>query len=620
VDSDDPCDEEPSSPGPQIANSRGPGARLQTVGKRSTLKTIDRPLLFLVAAALVLYVPGMSWGIPHATGPDRLHAWGNDDQVPLPPLTELHASLTEPGPGRNVAYPYFHYLLVGAAYTPYLGYLYATGKMSSVSGVYPFGLTDPVASFTMLTWIGRFVTLILALGVVVSAYITGRALQDRLLGTIAGAFAMVMFPMTYYAKSGNLDVPVLAWTSMAIAVGILVVTSGMTVKRAVLLGGFIALAGATKDQAAGSFFLFMPVVLWHHWRSRTVHRLGRWEGVWAAPAAGAAAAVGTFVLASGIPLDPRRFIDHLTLARSVGTGSSGLFDRHAATLSGYAAQVTDILFNLADMLSPLIFILAAVGTGVALRKRHPSALLLLSSIGFVVMILPVRLTRIHHTFPIAWPLTILAAYAVWAGIKRGGRTRTVSTVFGGLATVLALLPSLDIAHAMIWDSRYDAQEWLDERLVPGDVVLFFGAPLKNPYFAAETETIAIDQPDNAASTIRERRPEYIIAMPEDTDELRNRVEWREGPLSVRNAYVPAPLFAALADGSLGYRLAARFQTPRLLPWSYRPHLSYATVNPPIHLFARTDLAGDAPALEPWSTAPHNPPVYRVNEPPPRPRG
>jgi hypothetical protein len=58
---------------------------------------------------------------------------------------------------------------------------------------------------------------------------------------------------------------------------------------------------------------------------------------------------------------------------------------------------------------------------------------------------------------------------------------------------------------------------------------------------------------------------------------------------------------------------AQFQTPRLIPWIDRPFLSYATVNPPIQLYARLDRAGDMPALTAWQTAPHYPRWWRVQE-------
>ena len=79
-------------------------------------------------------------------------------------------------------------------------------------------------------------------------------------------------------------------------------------------------------------------------------------------------------------------------------------------------------------------------------------------------------------------------------------------------------------------------------------------------------------------------------------------------------YLPGEVFHALADGSLGYRLVGKFQSPRLMPWLPRPFLSYSTVNIPVQIFARADRAGNAPPLEPWLTAPHYPKPRKAYEP------
>jgi hypothetical protein len=90
--------------------------------------------------------------------------------------------------------------------------------------------------------------------------------------------------------------------------------------------------------------------------------------------------------------------------------------------------------------------------------------------------------------------------------------------------------------------------------------------------------------DEIAAGWRERRPRFIVLTPDYTSR----------PGEPFAASTPPRIYEMLMDGSLGYRLAARFETPRLLPWARRPDLDYPTVNPPILLFMP---AGD-PALGP----------------------
>ena len=95
----------------------------------------------MVAATLALVLPIANWGIPHVNADLRAHAWGNDDQVPLAPLAELHNALVEARSDRNVAYPMFHYLLLGGAYAPYLAALKLGGDLERPSGDI-FGMTQ----------------------------------------------------------------------------------------------------------------------------------------------------------------------------------------------------------------------------------------------------------------------------------------------------------------------------------------------------------------------------------------------------------------------------------------------------------------------------------------------
>jgi hypothetical protein len=158
----------------------------------------------LVLASLVLYGSGLSWGIPHATAPDRDNSWGVDDGTPLEPLAEMH-NIVAPSPDRNLGYPLMHPFMVSAAYAPYLAYLWATGGLATVSGVYPYGLTDPVRALAVLSLIAHALSTVLGAGLVLAVYLAGRRLWDRPTGVVAALFAMTSFPMFYYTRTGNVD-------------------------------------------------------------------------------------------------------------------------------------------------------------------------------------------------------------------------------------------------------------------------------------------------------------------------------------------------------------------------------------------------------------------------------
>lgn len=568
------------------------------------------PFVFAVLC-LIVYLPGINWGIPYATGPERTHAWGNDDLVPLAPLAEMHNTFVEAKPDRNIAYPWFHYFLLACAYSPYLVYLYLTGGIQNPTSIYPFGLSDPVTTFVYLSWIGRSVSLLLAIVTVIGAYLTGKYLWGRREGTITALFTLLMFPMAYYARLGNLDVPVLGWTSLGLATFALMLRQGVTLKRGILFSIFLALAISTKTQAFASFLFIVPFLFWLHFKEGQKHQFGRWQGVWVTPTVAAVVFIAVFVFANGILFDPDRFVEYTRKVFLVGT--QVLYLRYPATLNGYLLQARDLVLYLSDVMSWPLLIVAGLGILLAVRRDRLALAMVLSSIGFYLMLLPVRFSRLHYLLAVALPLNLFAAYAFSRALEQRRAIRAGAMVALVGLTGYLLLQTADLTHAMVYDARYAAGKWLRESVEPGDRVMYFGAPLKLPPLRADVEAVRVDYRREVVPAVNEVKPEFIIVMPEDTNEERLRVEWRWGPHSVYNDYITNADYTRLVDGSLGYRLVARFQTPRLFPWLYRPFLSYPTVNPPIHIYARSDRAHDAQTIEPWRTAPHYPEHVSVRE-------
>ena len=86
-----------------------------------------RTPLILIALALVLYLPTIGWGIPHANSPERTKTFATDAILPLEALAEMHNTFIVSKPDRNYGYPWWHYAVVAGAQAPYLAYLLATG-------------------------------------------------------------------------------------------------------------------------------------------------------------------------------------------------------------------------------------------------------------------------------------------------------------------------------------------------------------------------------------------------------------------------------------------------------------------------------------------------------------
>src|SRR5437764_13175139 len=119
--------------------------------KRFTgLWTSYRAEVLLAVAALVLYAAGMHWGWPSGIGPDQVRPWGHDDVMPLGALAELQNTFVHASANRYLGYPLLQYLIVAAAYSPYLMVLFATAGMSYPNAVYPHGLAGTLRAFEVL--------------------------------------------------------------------------------------------------------------------------------------------------------------------------------------------------------------------------------------------------------------------------------------------------------------------------------------------------------------------------------------------------------------------------------------------------------------------------------------
>ena len=267
----------------------------------------DRAPLLLGLLSLALFLPGIHWGIPHATAVERTHAWGNDDEVPLGALAEMHNTFVISKPDRNIAYPWFHYFAGACAGGPYLLYLLVTGGLTHPSPEYPYGFADPVTSMKVLALMGRSISVVMSIATVLGAYYTARNLWTRTAGVIAAVLTMLMFPLAYYARVANPDAHVLGWTSLGLAAFAACLRHGLTAKRGALLGTCVAFAAATKDQSGGSFFLVPLALLWLHFFGRRPPEQDERARGWWPPLAALVTFTVVYILASGIPIDPARY-------------------------------------------------------------------------------------------------------------------------------------------------------------------------------------------------------------------------------------------------------------------------------------------------------------------------
>lgn len=564
------------------------------------LPSVSKTVWTLAIFAFLAYLPGFWWGAPHATDADRKQSWGVDDETPLGPLAEVH-NIIEPKPDRNFGYPLMYFFTVATAYAPYLGWLWLTGQWTTISGVYPFGMADPVSTLKIMTYIAHLVTVMMGVGTVLAAYETGRVLQNRRTGVITALFAMTSYPMFYYARSGNVDVPMLFFIALTVMMFAQCLAKEVTARRLALLGVFAGFTLGTKEQGIGAFLLIPVVLLILQWRQQE----GAWRSsrFWKPLLAGAAGAFIAFGFGSGLFIEPSRYITHVQLIGGrvdlIAAGAIYIPNIFPNTWSGHIQYAQKIVEFLIDMMTFPGLLLAVAGLLWLLRAAPRKGMVALTAVTYLLFIfVTLRAAQMRYLMPIPYLLAFPAAWLVNKGMDR---TQTAAR-WGALLLVVGivgfnLLRGTALTYEMINDSRFAAAAWLAARTEPGDSVEFFGPIQKLPPLAAgvtaqpATEFQGIYVPtrkdDAKVQEIllgwEERKPTFIILVPDLTSP----------PGVAYNSSCPPQLCNALLAAETAYPLAAQFQTPPLFPWLDLPALDYPTINPPIHIFTMP-IAAAAP--------------------------
>lgn len=535
----------------------------------------EREVFLVWILALAIYLPAIWWGLPHATHPLGVHGWDIDSVTGMQTLSELHNLLIEPKQDWYVAYPLFHYLVVSFFYGPYFVFLFLGGGMSQPTAEYPFGFADPVAALKHLALIGRAITVLMASGIVVSAYLTARTVWDERTARFTAIAAALPVPMFYYARTGNLDVPGLFWASLAILFLTRSSKLGFTAGRGVWLGVFSSFAVATKDQAFGPLAVGLSMlVILHLWKGTpNTEGLPRWK----APAALFAAGFVAFAFASGLVISPYRFFAHLSFIRRFEK-TFDLVQRmdvlQPATPYGYAVLTLDVLQQLVVALGPILIILGAVGLIISWRTGTFTKLLVALLCGHLILVIfQIRHMQYRYILLPAFIFAFFIGRAIAVGLgqrRRAVVAATLATAIAGFAW--AGLRDIDLTYQMIYDARYEAGEWIAANSRPADKIGYFNAGSSiHLYAKTETPFVSTANPEEVKQAQAEERALWLLDDPSPVEKLAgenvrfvlaqpdfsSEIGWK------RSRFFPESLYGQMNDGSLGYRKVASFETPPL---------------------------------------------------------
>jgi len=501
----------------------------------------DRAALFaVVSLSLALNAAGVWWGLPSR------FAWAPDELQPPIILEGIEERFS--GDWHQPAYPPFHYYVLAASYIPVLA-------LTAVD-------VNSVAGRTLLYYLGRAISLVMGVGIVLTIYRLGAELFDRRAALFAGLVAALTAPFVYYAKTANLDVPLTFWILLSLYCFVRHLETDEDVYLALFTATGV-LAMCTKDQAYA--FYVLPTTFY------LVRRFRRRHQVLDRPLLLiAAGGLALFLTIHNVVFNFQGFVHHfeeILWAR-----------RHYGAFEGDArsqlALLGQTLRHVRFALGWPLAIACASGVVLAIRARTKNSLplwLLAAGVSYYVFfIAPVRSSWLRYSVPLALllaPFGGCALSVLWGSPKLWYRAGTVV----GLAYSFFYAASVDVL--LLNDSRYDVERWLARHVEPGEVVGFMGPE----YYLPRLEGLEARRLRPTASVLERARPDYLVVNPEYF--ARFDPGSREGALASR-----------LSSGRTGYALALRHQAhPRGMLLSFDGILAnLAKINPVIEVYECSD--------------------------------
>ncbi len=363
----------------------------------------SRKLLFgVVALSLALNVVGIGWGLPSRYG------WAVDELNPSIILKGIEARFS--GDWHQPAYPPFHYYLLAATYLPVLG----------------LDLVDPmsVEGHTWFFLFGRLLSLSMGVGIVVLMFRLGRDLEGPLSGAFAALTLALAAPFVYYAKTANLEIPLLFWFLLSYFFFLQLAERG-ELRDYLAFTISAVLAMGTKDQAFA--FYVLPLSAFAVLRARKegslVNVLADRKVLYSL-----IAGVVTFLLLHNVIFNYRGFINHfeeILWAR----GHYSAFD---ATPGHQVTMLGQTLRHLGFLLGWPLLAAAFLGLGLSLRedRNRPPALwsLLFGASYYCFFIVPVLSTWLRYALPLAALLSPFAGLACARLWRRSSFSRALVAI------------------------------------------------------------------------------------------------------------------------------------------------------------------------------------------------
>ncbi len=455
------------------------------------LKTHNIALIGILLFSLFVNAYGVWWGIPSLDG------WAVDEIIPARTLKGLGQGFSH---GWEDAYPPWHYYLLTAAYSP----------------IFAFRAVHPLsndAQYTAFFFMGRFLSIIMGVGIVLLVYRCGREIADDLAALLASGLTACIAPFVYYAKIANVDVPYLFWVVWSLLC-YLRILKGHRFRDYLYFALTATFAVCTKDQAYAFYVLTPLPILWSRHafekrRNTSASLIGIIFNRENLAALGVGAVV--FVLAHNLLFNWDGFVAHIKFI----TGPAQIYVKYPHTFAGRVSMAWQSLNHLRFSFGWPSFLLCVVGIGYALlqKKKHYLQLaLLIPAISYYLFFLNVILHDFDRYF-----LGICVIFTFFGGklaadlLRFRGNWRVASITLLGIIGLYSAGYAFSIDRLMVNDSRYYVERWIKQHLSPQASFILADQPLFLPRdWEWNCEQCVYTSRMISIEGVKQENPEYLI--------------------------------------------------------------------------------------------------------------
>ncbi|TAL33464.1 MAG: hypothetical protein EPN93_13875 [Spirochaetes bacterium] len=533
---------------------------LEGLAGRFNLSALKKPILYILALDLAIYLVGVTWGLPN------VEDWLTDSLAPYHPLIGLSKAFSF---GYFNKYPVVHQLILAVLNLPVVIGAFIAHISPDGFRLYEFLSYARSAEFaTWLILIDRLVSVTMGLLTVYFLYLGARELFSERAALIGALLASFNISLNYYAHVAKVEVPYVFWAVVSLYFLIRIVKyDGL--RDYVWCVVAASLSHGSKDQGYAifvlPFVLFMVVyqVVARSDKALSIRDVLLRKKLWI----GAGALVVSSLLAQSVLFNPDGFVarfEHLTKEGGVRN------IQYSYAIDGiYALWRDSIKFMMLDAMTVPLFVLSVAGMGlVAYRYRKDGRELFLKlfylfpalsySIFFVQVI---RQSSVRYSLPTSLFITVFAGFAAdYLLEKTAGLGKKAVSVMLVLVGAFALYEGLSVNATMLGDVRYDAEAWMNTHMTKGAVIEYYSYLQYLPRFPGGSRSYRVK---NDVGDIEKRRPDYLVLTSKYYQRFLRKPELDTGRMTTirmerdSKSGMPEFLDDLFAD-RLNYRLEKRF--------------------------------------------------------------